>query len=422
MEAGEQEKQLFCHKLKNHISTSWNTAYIDAFRIDSCDQPLIAVLAEVLKLVPDTKERTNYRKKLAPLVRGAFKAGLQIGTKVLTRNSLEEIEETFNTEFSKDTEKLVEDGSKTLTDKAIEQFSESLLKEQEEAEKNLKMLRCVLTDICTNRHHVIFIDELDRCRPDFSIKLLETIKHVFDVPNLSFVLVANTSILKASIQHHYGKDVDAEGYLDKFIGFKFTLPTLHRSQSDIMSEHASFTYFTIEVQKKDVLEICVLLNRHTKLFKSLISHNKISLRSVEKFVRNLAFYQVLAEDEGKGLNPEISDFIKIQRILAIFIFTVNEELSDSVARGILPYEDFRMVLGNVNYGGLGEVSAPRNELEVLQHLLLISGQGIQRSGVRNASIKKNFDSKYQLSGVEINDYAKPIPETMRLLKHLSNTY
>ncbi|NDI77146.1 MULTISPECIES: P-loop NTPase fold protein [Psychrilyobacter] len=34
---------------------------------------------------------------------------------------------------------------------------------------------------------VILVDELDRCRLDFAITVLETIKHMFDINNIIFI-------------------------------------------------------------------------------------------------------------------------------------------------------------------------------------------------------------------------------------------
>jgi len=58
--------------------------------------------------------------------------------------------------------------------------------------------------------------------------------------------------------------------------------------------------------------------------------------------------------EGKGIDSKTPDLIKIQKILAIF--TVNEELSNSVAQDILPYEDLSIILGSVNYSYIETVS------------------------------------------------------------------
>lgn len=71
---------------------------------------------------------------------------------------------------------------------------------------------------------VVFIDELDRCRPDFAVELLERIKHLFDVPGIVFVLAVDAEQLANSVRSLYGRDMDAEGYLRRFIDLSYRLP------------------------------------------------------------------------------------------------------------------------------------------------------------------------------------------------------
>jgi len=59
------------------------------------------------------------------------------------------------------------------------------------------------------------VDELDRCRPDFALGLLERIKHLFDVEGIAFVLLVNRSQIEGYIRTVYG-NADAEAYLLKF--------------------------------------------------------------------------------------------------------------------------------------------------------------------------------------------------------------
>lgn len=47
---------------------------------------------------------------------------------------------------------------------------------------------------------VFIIDELDRCRPDYALNLLEIIKHFFTVPNVHFVLGVNLRELENSVK------------------------------------------------------------------------------------------------------------------------------------------------------------------------------------------------------------------------------
>jgi len=72
---------------------------------------------------------------------------------------------------------------------------------------------------------VIIVDELDRCRPDYSIKLLETVKHLFDIPNIAFILSIDKRQLCSAVKGFYGSDeINAEEYLKKFIDFEVSLP------------------------------------------------------------------------------------------------------------------------------------------------------------------------------------------------------
>ncbi|WP_080698421.1 P-loop NTPase fold protein [Janthinobacterium lividum] len=50
----------------------------------------------------------------------------------------------------------------------------------------------------------IFVDELDRCRPDYAIELLEGIKHLFGVPGVYFIVATNMQQLGESTKAIYG--------------------------------------------------------------------------------------------------------------------------------------------------------------------------------------------------------------------------
>ncbi len=69
----------------------------------------------------------------------------------------------------------------------------------------------------------IFIDELDRCRPDYAISLLEIVKHIFDIKNFVFIIATDTDQLQHSIKNVYGNDFSANDYLGRFFHRRFTL-------------------------------------------------------------------------------------------------------------------------------------------------------------------------------------------------------
>lgn len=61
----------------------------------------------------------------------------------------------------------------------------------------------------------ILIDELDRCRPDFTIELIEMVKHIFSVDDIFFVFATDGAQLQASLAGLYGQTFDAELYFKR---------------------------------------------------------------------------------------------------------------------------------------------------------------------------------------------------------------
>lgn len=72
---------------------------------------------------------------------------------------------------------------------------------------------------------IIFIDELDRCKPSFAIETLEAIKHYFNIPGLAFVFAADMPELAHAVGGRYGYKMNASGYLAKLFDYQMILPT-----------------------------------------------------------------------------------------------------------------------------------------------------------------------------------------------------
>lgn len=97
-------------------------------------------------------------------------------------------------------------------------------KAQKDGIKKFKeLLHKVLKDKDAKSPTVIFVDELDRCRPDYAVSLLERIKHLFDIEGLVFILALDREQLSHSVKSVYGSGIDADGYLRRFIDLEYTL-------------------------------------------------------------------------------------------------------------------------------------------------------------------------------------------------------
>lgn len=118
---------------------------------------------------------------------------------------------------------------------------------------------------------VIFIDELDRCKPTYAVKLLERIKHYFTDPRVTFVFSVNAQELQSTIRKYYGQDFNSGRYLDKFFDFKFTLPSVTNMLCD--------KYFA-RLELKPDSNYCNRVCRQT------ITYFGLEMREAEKFARN----------------------------------------------------------------------------------------------------------------------------------------
>lgn len=75
---------------------------------------------------------------------------------------------------------------------------------------------------------VVIIDELDRCRPDFALGIVEILKHFFRVDGIHFVLVTNIDHLALSVDKRYGVGPASREYIQKFYDFVFNFETKAR--------------------------------------------------------------------------------------------------------------------------------------------------------------------------------------------------
>jgi Cdc6-like AAA superfamily ATPase len=90
-------------------------------------------------------------------------------------------------------------------------------------------LKISLEKILENQKSLyIIIDELDRCRPDFTLETLERIKHIFHIKNVKYILVYNENIMKSIINKRYGIDINTDRYLHKFVDKTYLLDNTKR--------------------------------------------------------------------------------------------------------------------------------------------------------------------------------------------------
>ena len=175
--------------------------YFNAWEDDFCDDPLLAILGQLLEYFKEDK-----LKNVADRV-------IEIATPLLRKNALGVLSKTTG---------LVLDFEQAQSSERdfLEEYLDQRATKDELKNHLAKLSEAILDE--SKRPLVFIIDELDRCRPTFAIELLERVKHIFDVPNLVFVFGVNRDELGKSLSSVYG-DINTDVYLRRFFDFEFNL-------------------------------------------------------------------------------------------------------------------------------------------------------------------------------------------------------
>ncbi|MBU3850385.1 MAG: KAP family NTPase [Candidatus Treponema excrementipullorum] len=128
---------------------------------------------------------------------------------------------------------------------------------------------------------VVFIDELDRCKPSYAVKLLERIKHYFSNDRITFVFSVNIYELQHTIRKFYGDNFNGGRYLDRFFDLRISLPpvNLEKFYRSINFGQEKAHYYSVS---KEVIKIHRFelreITRYVRILK-IATHNMVSTNS-----------------------------------------------------------------------------------------------------------------------------------------------
>lgn len=176
-------------------------------------------------------------------------------------------------------------------------------------------------DIGGDKPLIIFVDELDRCRPDYAVQMLERIKHFFAIDNIIFVISVDKKVLCESIKAVYGGlKIDTEAYLRRFVDIEFDLP---EPQIDLFAK-ALFDQKEIGEYFTNYYDVISGEHREERLKDTLIDcflSQSNSLRDVEKYFNRLEIIL-----NAQALPHSSADLIAYLLYLYMFHREVYEEL------------------------------------------------------------------------------------------------
>lgn len=225
-------KTKFIERWKAHLAKEKHVClYFNAWENDFVSDPLVAFIGELGPIVKAAKGGTNENS----IVRKNFSRLQKLGVSLLKKGAPLVVKAVATKALSSEVVKEISETVSETAENVAESLSEAVKKQIEhyDEEKNsIKHFRETLKQLAesvtsgddTKKQVVFFVDELDRCRPDFAMTLLERIKHLFNVDKIVFVLALDREQLRNTVRYLYGSGGHADTYLRRFIDFSFQLP------------------------------------------------------------------------------------------------------------------------------------------------------------------------------------------------------
>ncbi|GAB1072008.1 MAG: hypothetical protein SAqTSA_21080 [Shewanella algae] len=357
-------KTYFIKRLASELKDSFPVVYIDAWQQDYSDDPLLTVVSSILSQLKEQagpeyqKKFSNISERLATLFKATAPAIAGSVAKRCTGIDFSQIFDNYYELFNSDEiDKEVEVSSSVENKKANDgsavasSLVKFLISEHESKSKAVDALKTNVTDwiAAVNEKSqkrspaFIFIDELDRCRPSYAVEMLETIKHLFNIPGTVFVVATDTKQLQHSIRVLYGSEFAASLYLSRFFDAKFTLARPCFKNFILMQFPSDF---------KSLDDKCLPFLNHANtlpiIFSDIFKAFGFSAREVRKLVDRFFVSVVNVED--------LSAFNLVYFMILLSIYERSVDIFESMMQTKMPVEidnskSFFDLVGGVDWDG-----------------------------------------------------------------------
>jgi hypothetical protein len=289
-------------------SKGYTCLYFNAWETDFSIDPMDAFLGELGTLISsDVKDESAFAKhfqkakKIATLL---AKKAVPVAGKVATGGLLD---------------------LDSFTEKSIAEYVESSIADAVDAyateRTHIEKFRTSLGDAIKKLNKdgkkskiIIFVDELDRCRPTYAVDLLERIKHLFNVEDVIFVLSLDKQQLHTSLGAVYGKDIHADEYLRRFIDLEYLLP---RPDAEAFTK-SLFSRFEFNkfFEKRTHSELSNEKESLIKAFVALSDIFNLSLRAREQCFTRIRV-AMMTTPENHYLFPHLLTILTVLRVGAL---------------------------------------------------------------------------------------------------------
>lgn len=314
--------QMWRQQLKNAAISS---LHFNAWETDFSSDPLVALIGELSAAMSelDVSSTSKAGRQLAKVKK--------VGVALLKRSIPTAVK--LATAGVVDLSDLSEEALSNLGEK----IAEDQLARYEEGKKSMSSFRAELEAFAKKLAEqrssdvplVVIVDELDRCRPDYAIKVLETVKHLFVVPGVVFVVATDTRQLSNAVRHAYGLETSAADYLRRFFDMTISLPE-PETKKFVESQFERFGFDEV-FSRRNHQDFRYDKEQAVSALVALCQATKCSLRDQEKCFTLLAL-AIKTTPDDHYLHPLLLCTLIVLRVK-------NSDLYADFAGGIAGYEE-----------------------------------------------------------------------------------
>lgn len=331
----------WCSELK---SMNIPSIYFDAFASDYLESPFEAIAGTFVQAALEagrSKQEAykSFLSKAAAVGKAVASVSAKVGIKAATLGAVNAVD----LEGLGEIKGVLADGLGQFTEESIKKLLESHADRHAQfnaMRKSLADLPNLLRPDQSDAKPVpliVFIDELDRCRPDFSLGILEVLKHFFRADGIHFVLVTNREHLQTSVDRRYGAGVASAEYLEKFYDFVVYFEHSYERHS----EHSVETFINAVMQ--NIITGQSEDGRHLREYvRDIALAFRLTLRQIQSLSTNVAIAYLAARP--REYRPAF-----LIAFLAL-IKTMRPDLYKDAKRAKLKWEDVRDFLTSVSWG------------------------------------------------------------------------
>lgn len=308
------EEQLRAYGREGSTLSRYLVFHYNCWQYDYYEEPLVAIIATILDQIDE--QVTLLPLKTVEMIKATLKT---VGISILGK-----AHDIFKEKTGVDLSKVGEIIKNSADFSAKQIRNAKQFDSYFDLKQTLQKLSDTMGDLAKEQTVVLVVDELDRCLPEYAIKVLERLHHIFDdVPNFQVVLAVDKQQLENTVTQIYGESVSVERYLDKFIDFEVKL-VVGEVNNDIKTIYAQyFNSFTYEdTSTSDVNDVCTTLLKGIEirackalLEKSYLCHQLLNEEIVKPDASVLCIELFLTLLKEYGLDvPKAKDSFNINQL------------------------------------------------------------------------------------------------------------